>query len=163
MFSSNSCRSSSEVTLSYYYINLYINNYYCNISSIVGRADCLCGLFYILAIKLYIKAIRSSSSSSNNNNNNNNNVINNNNNSNNNIKISRNIILIFSSYILAFLATLAKEIGATIFGIFITIELIEILRVQYGTSANKKNVKSIPKTVYSLLIQFIRSYHIILR
>jgi hypothetical protein len=35
--------------------------------------------------------------------------------------------------------------------------------VQYGTSANKKNVKSIPKTVYSLLIQFIRSYHIILR
>ena len=158
MFSSNSCRSSSEVTLSYYYINLYINNYYCNISSIVGRADCLCGLFYILAIKLYIKAIRSS-----NNNNNNNNVINNNNDSNNNIKISRNIILIFSSYILAFLATLAKEIGATIFGIFITIELIEILRVQYGTSANKKNVKSIPKTVYSLLIQFIRSYHIILR
>jgi len=158
LFSSNSCRSSSEVTLSYYYINLYINNHYCNIYSIVGRADCLCGLFYILAIKLYIKAIRSS-----NNNNNNNNVINNNNDSNNNIKISRNIILIFSSYILAFLATLAKEIGATIFGIFITIELIEILRVQYGTSANKKNVKSIPKTVYSLLIQFIRSYHIILR
>ena len=73
------------------------------------------------------------------------------------------IILVVSSHMLALLATLAKEIGATIFGVFILIELIEILRSLYGTSVNKKNVKSIPKTIYMLLVHFTRSYYIIIR
>ena len=118
------------------------------VASLVGRADCLCGLLYLLAIRFYIKAIRTSTTD----------------NSNSNYsKTIIKLLLIVASHILALLATLAKEIGATIFGVFIIIELIEILRGLYGTSANKINVKSIPKTIYMLLVHLTRSYYVILR
>ena len=124
------------------------------IISLVGRADCLCGLLYALAIKIYIKAIRTNT--------NNAATTSTTTTTSTNMKTLK-LILIICSHILGLLATLAKEIGATIFGVFIIIELIEILRSLYGTSVNKKNVKSIPKTIYILLVHFTRSYYIIIR
>jgi hypothetical protein len=72
------------------------------VASLVGRADSLCGLFYLLAIYLYTKSIR--------------------------IKQSQlyQIVTLLVSYIIALCACYSKEIGVTSFGLFICLEGLEV-------------------------------------
>lgn len=72
------------------------------VASLVGRADSLCGLFYIAGIIIYTNSIRSKSTSF--------------------MNILTQIIL---SIVFSLLACLSKEIGATIYGILIIIEFLE--------------------------------------
>ncbi len=98
------------------------------VASLVGRADSLCGLFYIAAIITYTNSMRSKSSN-----------------------LMTILIQIIPSIILSLLACLSKEIGATIYGILIIIELIEHINKTYKLG---KTNDSIIRKVYNILLTF---------
>ena len=83
------------------------------VSSIVGRADALCGLFYLAAIYLYTcsnskcaAAVNFADPFSS--------------------TAPRQSIFIFASFLTAVLSAFSKEVGITVFGFFICLEMLDI-------------------------------------
>jgi len=108
------------------------------VASLVGRADSLCGLFYIATLITYTNTIRSKH------------------------KGSINILFrLIPSIFLSLLACLSKEIGATIYGILIIIELIEHINSTHKN--NKSNDPVIKKLLNILLSLKSISYQSVLR
>ena len=70
------------------------------VASLVGRADCLCGLLYIISIHLYSTAVQWKIKG----------------------EKTRHLYTLLA-YMCSILACFAKEIGATIFGLFCVIEM----------------------------------------
>ena len=75
-----------------------------SVASIVGRADALCGVFYCTAIMLYMEACSVSNTTGQ--------------------SSIRHLFAYVASLLCAILACLSKEIGITIFGVFMIIEVI---------------------------------------
>ena len=127
------------------------------VASIVGRADALCGLLVLCACILYTTHSRSGritinintsgigkNSKDNNNNNNHNNSNNNNNNggkivnpyrnvnevsdSNNSLGYIGSSLCFLSSLVMCIAASLAKEVGVTVFGVLILLEFADTAR-----------------------------------
>jgi tetratricopeptide (TPR) repeat protein len=102
------------------------------VASIVGRADCVCGLLFMGAIIFYSKSIRKSMLP---------------------YRIARNhddyhqwnteeCYFLLVAYILAVLASLAKEIGVTVFGLFVVAEIAEI-GLHNFSSGDEVNTKAL--------------------
>eukprot|EP01032_Pedospumella_encystans_P009394 gene9394-11058_t len=94
------------------------------VASIVGRADALCGMFYCAALYCYTLGVRMS-------------LI--------NPRAVLTIIMLGLGFVFAALSTLAKEIGFTVLGVFVVIEIVEQLKCVVMRSQYYKEVD----TVYS--------------
>ena len=75
------------------------------VASLVGRADSLCGAFYLLSIYLYTASIRGTPST------------------------FASVVWLLFAYGSAFAASFSKEIGITIFGMFVALEAVELLKI----------------------------------
>ena len=75
------------------------------VASLVGRADSLCGAFYLLSIYLYTASIRGTGSK------------------------FASVIWLLLAYGTALAASFSKEIGITIFGMFVALEAVELLKI----------------------------------
>ena len=76
------------------------------VASLVGRADSLCGAFYLLSVYLYTASIRGA-----------------------NNRQFVSVVCLFLAYGAAFAASFSKEIGITIFGMFVALEVVELLKI----------------------------------
>jgi tetratricopeptide (TPR) repeat protein len=108
------------------------------VASLVGRADSLCGLFYIATLITYTESIRSKSTS-----------------------ILNNLLQFIPWMILSLMACLSKEIGITIYGILIIIELIE--HISQVCKTNSASGSMLTKLLIMVLSLKSVSYMSILR
>lgn len=153
------------VTLGYYMARLWLSNnaarfaslLFCfhpvhveAVASLVGRADCLCGLFYFATIIAYTNAMRESES------------LNANEDEDNDNTIRNRWLYVTSLYALSFLCavatSLSKEIGVTVFGILILIEISTKI-ADHRKEMSKKTTKVQVLTVSS----FQKGFNICLR
>lgn len=100
------------------------------VASLVGRADSLCGLFYFLAITLYTILTRQKQHT------------------------SSSLLCYSAANVCALIACFSKEIGITIFGTFIILEIAEQIR-SIILSKNVQNEGSVVGTV-SLIVTSLR-------
>eukprot|EP01032_Pedospumella_encystans_P009045 gene9045-10681_t len=101
------------------------------VASIVGRADALCGLFYCAALYCYTLGVRMS-------------LI--------NPRAVLTIIMLGLGFVFAALSTLAKEIGFTVLGVFVVIEIVEQLKCVVMRSQYYKEVNSVDSGTRSAIL-----------
>jgi tetratricopeptide (TPR) repeat protein len=104
------------------------------VASIVGRADCVCGLLFLSALIFYSKSVRHSTLP---------------------YKVARKLhfstatnwsviecALLVCAFVCALLASLAKELGITVFGLFVVLEVAEfgLCNFSEGDEGNSKTL-----------------------
>ena len=106
------------------------------VASLVGRADCLCGFFYLLTIHFYTVPIQCKVKSS-----------------------RKRHVYTLCAYVFSILACFAKEIGATVFGMLCVVDMCGALSDPISKSTQLKRKKKLKSDVDSILLsQHNRQY-----
>jgi protein O-mannosyl-transferase len=95
------------------------------VASLVGRADSLCGLFYVAAIIMYTIAVRSN---------------------------TFDVFTLWFGFALAWAASLSKEIGVTVFGMFVVCEVLHNIGLVQSASAKRQFKASMTQRDINLYI-----------